>query len=92
MKPLYTLAKTFQRQVEGLFEAKGQFPYGNCIVRYNFDERSAAIEVYNPVKDRYLDRIADWLIQLIQPCDKDYNEWVEHGFRDEEDYITYKYR
>ena len=79
MKPLYTLAKAFQRQVEGLFEGKGQFPYGNCIV------------LYNPVKDRYLDRIADWLIQLIQPCDKDYNEWVEHGFRDEADYLKYKF-
>lgn len=91
MKPLYNLAKVFQSKVEGLFATKGQFPYGNCIIRYDFDELSAAIEVYNPVKDRYLDRIADWLIQLIQPCDQDYNEWVEHGFRDEADYLQYKF-
>lgn len=92
MKTLYNLSKVFQRNIEGLFESKGQFHYGNCIIRYSFNERSSSVEVYNPIKDRYLDRIADWLIQLIQPCEQDYDEWDAHGFRDEQDYINYKYR
>ena len=92
MKALYNLSKVFQRNIEGLFESKGQFHYGICIIRYSFNERSSSVEVYNPIKDRYLDRIADWLKQLIQPCDQDYDEWDAHGFRDEQDYINYKYR
>ena len=91
MKPLYNLAKAFQREVEGLFEGKGEFPYGNCIIRYNFNERSSVVEVYNPVKDVYLDRIAEYLEGLIEPCEQEYNVWDEHGFANEADYLNYKY-
>lgn len=91
MKVLHTLAKAFEREIEGLFFGEGSFQFGKHTIAYNIGERSNLVEVYNPVKDTYLDRVADYLITLIQPCEEE-DEWNINGFRDESDYISYKFK
>lgn len=90
MKALHTLAKAFEREIEGLFFGEGSFQFGNHTIAYNIGERSNLVEVYNPVKDTYLDRVADYLMNLIQPCEEE-DEWNVNGFRDESDFIRYKF-
>ena len=90
MKVLHTLAKAFEREIEGLFFGEGSFQFGRYQVAYSIGERSNLVEVYNPVKDTYLDRVADYLTDLIQPCE-DPDEWDVNGFRDESDWIRYKF-
>ena len=89
MKALYNLVSKFKREVED-FIGKGQFPYENCIVSYSIGESSSSVEVYNPSKDTYLDRIAEYLEGLIHPCGQEYNVWDDHGFADEADYWKWK--
>jgi hypothetical protein len=89
MKALYRLAKVFEREIEGFF-GEGSFQFGNHTISYNIGDRSNLVEVYNQSKDIYLDRVADYLISLIQPCDEE-DEWNVNGFRDESDYIRYKF-
>jgi hypothetical protein len=89
MKALYRLAKVFEREIEGFF-GEGSFQFGNNTISYNIGDRSNLVEVYNQSKDIYLDRVADYLISLIQPCDEE-DEWNVNGFRDESDYIRYKF-
>lgn len=73
-------------------ESKGYFPVGNCIVRYSLTEKGNEIEVYNPVKSIYLDNVAEWLmLNVIGRETESSNEWNEHGFRDEQDYLSYKF-
>lgn len=90
MKVLYTLAKAFEREIEGLFFGEGSFQFGNHTISYSIGERSNLVEVYNPVKDNYLDRVADYLTALIQPGEEE-DEWNINGFRNESDYIRYKF-
>ena len=90
MKALYRLAKVFERELEGLFIGEGSFQFGNHTISYNIGDRSNLVEVYNSVKDTYLDRVADYLTKLIHPC-KEPDEWDVNGFRDEADYIRYKF-
>jgi hypothetical protein len=89
MKALYRLAKVFEREIEGFF-GEGSFQFGNHTISYNIGDRSNLVEVYNQSKDIYLGRVADYLISLIQPCDEE-DEWNVNGFRDESDYIRYKF-
>jgi hypothetical protein len=90
MKALHTLAKVFERELEGLFIGEGSFQFGNHTISYSIGERSNLVEVYNQVKDIYLDRVADYLTSLIQPCEEE-DEWNVNGFRNESDYIRYKF-
>lgn len=90
MKVLYTLAKAFEREIEGLFFGEGSFQFGNHTISYNIGDRSNLVEVYNPVKGTYLDRVADYLTILIQPGEEE-DEWNINGFRNESDYIRYKF-
>lgn len=90
MKALYRLAKVFERELEGLFIGEGSFQFGNHTISYSIGERSNLVEVYNQVKDIYLDRVADYLTSLIQPCEEE-DEWNVNGFRNESDYIRYKF-
>lgn len=90
MKALYRLAKVFEREIEGFF-GEGSFQFGNHTITYNIGESSTFVEVYNSVKDIYLDQVADYLNSLIPPCSDEYDIWDDHGFRDESDYIRYKF-
>lgn len=90
MKALYRLAKAFEREIEDLFIGEGSFQFGNHTISYSIGERSNLVEVYNPSKDTYLDRVADYLITLIQACEEE-DEWSINGFRNESDYIRYKF-
>jgi len=90
MKALHTLAKAFKREIEGLFFGEGSFQFGNHTISYYIGERSNLVEVHNPARDTYLDRVADYLTSLIQPCEEE-DEWNVNGFRDESDYIKYKF-
>lgn len=92
MKTLYTLLEKLLWRIGGFVEAKGSFPVGNCIVKYSLTENHDEIEVYNPIKGTYLDNIAEWL--LLNVSDRSsgtFNQWNENGFRDEADYIQYRY-
>ena len=89
MKALYQLAKAFNREIEDFF-GEGSFKFGNHTITYTIGESSNSVEVYNPAKDTYLDRVADYLEGFIQPCSEKYDIWDDHGFRDEEDYWKYK--
>lgn len=89
MKALYRLAKVFVREIEGFF-GEGSFQFGNHTISYNIDDRSNLVEVYNTVRDTYLDRVADYLTDLIQPCEEP-DKWDVNGFRDESDWIRYKF-
>ena len=90
MKALHQLAKAFQSAISGLFEAKGKFPFGSCIISYSFNGRNTEVEVYNPVKDTYLDNIASFLKELVQPQDDDSDVWSNHGFSGSEDYYRFR--
>ena len=73
----------------------GRFMFGRHIVRYVFTSKGCEIEIYNPILDIFLDRVSfyceprvmDWNNVEIEDAD----DWNEHGFRDEADYINYKY-
>jgi len=73
-------------------EAKGSFPFGNCIVKYSLTESGDEIEVYNPMKGTFMDNVSEWLLLNVgDRCTQSFNEWNEHGFRDEADYLKYKF-
>ena len=74
----------------------GSFNFGHYNVRYVFRPSGIELEIYNCKKETFLDNVAsllerkclDW--QDID-VDESYNEWDEHGFRDESDYLNYRY-
>ena len=73
-------------------EVEGSFPHGNCIVKYSLTENGGEIEVYNPMKNTFLDNIAGWLLSNIgNRCAKPSDEWNEHGFSSEADYLRWRY-
>lgn len=90
MKILDKLAKAFEWEIEG-FLGKGSFTFGDHTISYDIGEKSSIVEVFNPTKGIYLDCIADYLKDLIPPYEDEYNIWDDHGFRDEADYIRYKF-
>lgn len=72
-------------------EARGSFPVGNCIIRYALEGNGGIIEVHNTIKDIYLDNIAEWLMLNSTDRCTESDEWNDHGFRNEADYINYRY-
>lgn len=91
MKALYNLLSKLQRLIGDSVETCGQFLYGNCIVTYSLSESYDDIEIYNPDKDRYLDNIAEWLLLNIEKESSASDIWNDNGFRDESDYLRYKF-
>jgi hypothetical protein len=75
---------------------QGSFTFANCIVTFSLSHNNKEMEVWNPIKDTYLDCIASLLKkETPQLHELDANEpdiWDAHGFRNEQDYINYKYR
>lgn len=74
---------------------RGSFTFGNCIVTFSMSKRHKDIEVWNPVRDTYLECIAEH-IKDVTPHFSDLkveetDEWDNHGFRDESDYNNYRY-
>lgn len=74
----------------------GRFTFGRHIVRYVFKPKSCEIEIYNPILDTFLDNESFYCEERVSRWDDvDTNhsdEWDEHGFRDEADYIKWKYK
>ena len=91
MKALYNLLSKLQRLTEGCVESSGSFSCGNYIVTYSFTENFDTIEIHNPNNDRYLDNIAEWLLLNIEKKPSTSDIWNDNGFRDESDYIRYKF-
>ena len=65
MKALKLLIRQFLWRIDDHVELKGMFTFGIYTIRYWFDEHNAEIEVYNPIRDTYLDRVADCLKQAV---------------------------
>lgn len=74
----------------------GAFTYGKSIVRYVFKEQGCELEIWNPQLDYFLDNVAMYCEKRVVKWDmcevNTTDEWDEHGFRDEQDYINFKYR
>ena len=80
MKALDKLIQTFLWKVGTVAaDEKGRFPYGNCIISYSITE------------DTYLDNVAQALAEVDIPREET-DIWNSHGFRNEADFIQYKYR
>lgn len=91
MKTLYKLLERLLWKIGDSIEARGCFPFGNCIVKYSLTEKSREIEVYNPMKERYLDRVAEFLLNEVELETEHSSLWDSNGFRDEADYLRYKF-
>lgn len=76
-------------------KCSGRFTFGNCIVTFYATSQDKGIEIWNSNKDTYLDNIARWLEKNSLDFDdievEDEDMWDSHGFRDESDYLNYKY-
>lgn len=74
----------------------GRFTFGRHIVRYVFTPKGCEVEIYNPVLDTFLDRISFHCESCVTPWDsieaEETDDWDLHGFRDEVDYLRYKFR
>ena len=90
MKALKKLIREFLWRVEGFYDTKGMFFHGKYIIRYWITNGSPSVEVYNPKKDIYLINVAECLEQSYE-SPKEESEWSCNGFRDESDYIRYKF-
>lgn len=102
MKPLEKLLKKFEDRLADAWQqsvdedrCKGKFTFGKLIVSFKTVGSDKYITVWNPVKDIYLDNIAEWLEENSIGVDEiereEFNVWDSHGFANEADYISYKY-
>lgn len=91
MKTLYRLLERLLWKIGDSIEAKGCFPFGKCIVKYSLTEKSREIEVYNPMKERYLDRVAEFLLDKMELKADHSSIWNSNGFANEADYLRYRY-
>lgn len=93
-----TEKKMQQAREDNPFEDKcsGAFPFARCIITFSMNKVHKDIEVWNPVKDTYLDCIAEKLKEVTPRFEdlkaEKFDVWDTHGFRDEVDYNNYKYR
>lgn len=78
------------------YRCSGAFPFAKCIVTFSMNRVHKNIEVWDPIKNTYLDCISEHLIAVTPNFDdfdvEESDVWNTHGFRDEQDYINYKYR
>lgn len=102
MKPLEKLLKKFEDRLTDAWQqsvdedrCKGKFTFGKLIVSFKTVGSDKYITVWNPVKDIYLDNIAEWLEENSIGVDEIEREesdvWNLNGFSNEADYINYKY-
>lgn len=74
----------------------GRFKFGRHIIRFIFNEDGCEVEVFNPILDTFLDNVSFFLEErciLWNQIDvEETDEWDAHGFRDEADYINWRYR
>ena len=101
MKPLEKLLKKFEDRLTDACQqsvdedrCKGKFTFGKLIVSFKTVGSDKYITVWNPVKDIYLDNIAEWLEENSIGVDEIEREesdvWNLNGFSNEADYINYK--
>lgn len=78
-------------------KVSGLFMFGHHIIRYSFRKRGCELEIYNSAKDRFLDNVAEhcqrraigWFnVDVDEPLCQ---VLADPGFRDESDYIRYRY-
>ena len=78
-------------------KVSGRFMFGRCNVTFFYDRKGCDVDIYNLVKDTLLDNIAEycskrvtpWIYMDVEDDPSDY--WNDHGFRDEADYLRYKF-
>ena len=103
MSVLENLVIRTKRKMQQAREAKpfddrcsGAFVFDKCIITFSMSNRHKDIEVWNPVKETYLDCIAEHLMTATPQFDElevsHTDIWDSNGFRNEQDYINYKYR
>lgn len=72
------------------------FRYGRKQLRIVFKPRGCEIEIYDNVKGTFLDNVAIYCEQRVIRWGSievdEVDEWSSNGFRNEDDFITYKYR
>lgn len=73
----------------------GRFTFLNCIITFAYRKNSKEVEIWNPVKGTYHDIIAEH-IKAVSPSFDDLqseqsDEWNINGFRNEADYLRYRY-
>lgn len=91
MKTLDKLLERLLWKIGDSAESKGCFPFGNCIVKFSLTDKTREIEVYNPIKERYLDKVAEFLLNEVELKTEYSSIWDVHGFRNESDYLRYRY-
>lgn len=78
---------------------EGKFEFGRCEVIFFFNEKHCDVEV-NRKKGTdyiYLDKVAEYCSEHcidwadIEVDGEAYDLWDDHGFRDEADYMRYRY-
>ena len=103
-KALYNLIEKLERKVREArmanphdMRVSGRFMFGRCNVTFFYDRKGCELDIYNLVKDTLLDNVADYCSKRVTPwiymdVDEDSSdEWNDNGFRDEADYIRYKF-
>ena len=74
---------------------KGWFMFGHHKVSYIFDEDGCVLDVFNVVKGVWLVNVEEYCtpkcIRWSQIDVEVSDEWDEHGFADEADYLRYRY-
>ena len=77
--------------------ASGWFMFGYHKVHFFLAKGGCDVEVLNVPNDRFLENVADYLSTHCldwEDIDVDlesYDFWDDHGFRDEADYLRYRY-
>lgn len=103
-KALYNLIEKLERKVREArmanphdMRVSGRFMFGRCNVTFFYDRKGCELDICNLVKDTLLDNVADYCSKRVTPwiymdVDEDSSdEWNDNGFRDEADYIRYKF-
>lgn len=77
-------------------QLSGLFTLGNHAIRYAFSKkRGCELEIWNPTKDTFLDNVSMYCEKRCLRWDdvvvEETDCWDCNGFRDEQDYINYKY-
>lgn len=78
-------------------KVSGLFKFGNLIIRFSFRRRGCELEIYNSVKDRFLDNVAEFCQRRtigwynVDVDKSGYDVLTDPGFSSEADYLRYKY-
>lgn len=78
-------------------KVSGLFKFGYHIIRFSFRRRGCELEIYNPVKDRFLDNVAEFCQARttawynVDVGDSRFGILTDPGFSSEADYLSYKF-